>query len=275
VVKRFLVARNPDPESSLPYLLAVPLPGAPLVLKARETWPRTKKVYCHRASGWPDGAEIVEEVPVRSCVRRGTAVDLVLDRRREYRSQLVFTRLAGGREAIFWQTAPTARQARPGIRMPTARASGRLELVIVVDTRERYPYKFAQRQLTLERRALPAGDYAVEHDGEVVASVERKRLGDLTSDLVDGSLAFALAELDALPAAAVVVEDRYSRLFKLEHVRPGFVPELLARAQARYPGVPIVFCETRPLAEEWTYRYLAAAHASRLAEARLELDGIG
>jgi len=25
--------------------------------------------------------------------------------------------------------------------------------------------------------------------------------------------------------------------------------------------VPIVFCETRQLAEEWTYRFLAAAHA--------------
>jgi hypothetical protein len=29
----------------------------------------------------------------------------------------------------------------------------------------------------------------------------------------------------------------------------------------RWPNVPIVFAETRPLAEEWTYRYLAAAHA--------------
>jgi hypothetical protein len=29
----------------------------------------------------------------------------------------------------------------------------------------------------------------------------------------------------------------------------------------RWPGVPIVFCETRKLAEEWTYRYLAAAHS--------------
>jgi hypothetical protein len=27
----------------------------------------------------------------------------------------------------------------------------------------------------------------------------------------------------------------------------------------RYPNVPIVFCETRKLAEEWVYRYLAAA----------------
>jgi hypothetical protein len=30
---------------------------------------------------------------------------------------------------------------------------------------------------------------------------------------------------------------------------------------AQRPNVPIVFCETRQLAEEWTYRFLAAAHA--------------
>jgi hypothetical protein len=34
----------------------------------------------------------------------------------------------------------------------------------------------------------------------------------------------------------------------------------LAELQVRWPTIPIVFCETRPLAEEWTYRYLAAAH---------------
>lgn len=44
----FRIARNSDPESTLPYILWVPLTSAPLVLKARETWPRTGKVYCHR-----------------------------------------------------------------------------------------------------------------------------------------------------------------------------------------------------------------------------------
>ena len=29
----------------------------------------------------------------------------------------------------------------------------------------------------------------------------------------------------------------------------------------RVPRVPIMFCETRPLAEEWTYRFLGAAIA--------------
>ena len=58
-----------------------------------------------------------------------------------------------------------------------------------------------------------------------------------------------------------MVEERYGGLFKLEHVKPGWVPEHLARAQARYPGVPIVFCENRQLAQEWAYRFLGAAAA--------------
>ena len=67
--------------------------------------------------------------------------------------------------------------------------------------------------------------------------------------------------MTAIPRAAVVVEDRYSNLFKLEHTKPGFVTEMLATLTVRYPTVPIHFCETRPLAEEWTYRFLGAALA--------------
>jgi hypothetical protein len=267
--RTFVVARNPEPNTRLPYLIRLPLADGPLVLKAREPWPRTARVYCHRAeAGWPEEAEVLEEVRVRSCVRRGVAIDLVLDRAREHRSQLVFTRLAGGREAIFWQSAHTAARARPGIRVPRRRASGHAagQLEILVDTRERYPYRFAGKQARTSRRALRAGDYAVELDGEVVAAVERKSLADLSTGLVDGSLAFLMAELAGLPRAAVAVEDRFSRVFKLQHVQPGFVAELLAAVQARYPGVPVVFLETRPLAEEWTFRFLGAALAAARAE---------
>ncbi|MFN2522179.1 MAG: hypothetical protein ABR614_02535 [Mycobacteriales bacterium] len=142
----FVIARNPEVGSALPYLLRLPLPGRPVVLKARETWPRTSKVYCHRAEEWPEAPEVVERVPVKSCVARGPAVELVLDRGRENRSQLVFTRLKGGREAIFWQSARTTKKARPGVRVPTARASGLENLTIVVDRRERYPYRFPQQR---------------------------------------------------------------------------------------------------------------------------------
>lgn len=260
----FLVARNPDPASTLPFLIRLPLGEDGLVLKARETWPRTSKVYCHRAESWPEDAEVLEEVPVRSCVRKGVAVDLVLARGRENRSQLVFTKLKGGREGIFWQSARTTKQARPSIRVPGRRASWLDGFTIRVDTRERYPYRFAKQQVATERHGLPAGDYGVLLDGEVVAAVERKSLDNLVKGLVEGTLPYQLADLATLPHAAVVLEDRYSAVFKLDRVQPGWVAELLARLQVRYPGVPVVFCETRPLAEEWTFRFLGAALAAAL-----------
>ena len=261
-VALFEVAANPDPDSTLPFLIRLPLPSGELVLKARDSWPRTSKVYCHRAEdAWPEHPKIVEQIPVRSCQRRGVAIDLVLDRPRENRSQLVFTRIQGGREGIFWQSARTTRQARPGIRVPRRRAAELAHLTILVDTRERYPYKFTQQQASTERRALPAGDYGIAHEDQIVAVVERKSLHDLVRRLIDGQLTYALADMASLPRAAVVVEDRYSNLFKLEHTKPGFVIEMLAALSVRYPTVPIHFCETRPLAEEWTYRFLGAALA--------------
>ena len=83
----FVIARNTEPGSTLPYLLRIPL-GDGIILKAKDAWPRTGKVYCHRFEEWPDAAEIIERVLVRSCVRhpdlvavpdgteRGAAIDL-------------------------------------------------------------------------------------------------------------------------------------------------------------------------------------------------------
>jgi hypothetical protein len=172
----------------------------------------------------------------------------------------VFT-TARGRDAVFWQGPRTRKQARPNVRTPTARAHGIAELQILVDAHERYPYRFSIQQVSTVRRALPCGDYGVLADGELVASVERKSLADLVGSLTGGKLRYQVADLAALPRAAVVVEDRYSQLFKLDRVRPAVVADGLAELQIRWPNVAIVFCETRPLAEEWTYRFLAAAHA--------------
>jgi hypothetical protein len=255
----FVIARNPDGSSSLPYLIRLPVGPSGVALKVRDTWPRTSKVYCHRADDWPDDLEVIERVPVRSCVRRGSAIDLVLDRAREHRSQFVFTR-ARGREMIFWQSARTAKQARPSISLPTARAAGQV-LEIVVDSHERYAWKFDHQQATTVRRPLAAGDYAVAIDGAVIAAVERKSLADLVATLTSGKLRYVLADLATLPRAAVVVEDRWSSVFKLDKVRPSVVADGLAEAQVRFPSVPIVFCETRALAQEWTYRFLGAALA--------------
>ena len=262
----FVVARNPEPDSTLPYLLRIPLGPDGVILKAKDTWPRTSKVYCHRVEGWPEDAEIVERVPTRSCVRRGAAIDLVLDRGRENRSQLVITQIRGGRQAIFWQSARTTKQARPRVSLPTARAAGIPALEVVVDSHERYGYKFKDQQVVIRRAGLAAGDYGVIAEGRLVASVERKSLADLMSSLTTGKLKYQLAELAGLPRAAVVVEDRYSQVFKSRHVRPAVVADMLAECQVTWPNVPIMFLETRTLAQEWTYRFLAAAWAAQQQE---------
>jgi len=99
-VALFEVAANLDPDSTLPFLIRLPLPDGELLLKARDSWPRTANVYCHRADHWPTDPEIVERIPIRSCQRRGVAIDLVLDRPRENRSCLAWritTMISSGR----------------------------------------------------------------------------------------------------------------------------------------------------------------------------------
>ena len=256
----FVVARNPDGASSLPFLVRLPLRSGPVVLKVRETWPRMSKVYCHPSQDWPADPSIIERVPVRSCVRRGATIDLVLDRGRENRSQFVFA-TARNRQVVFWQSARTRSQARPNVSLPTARASGVEGLEIIADSHERYAWKFSHQQATTVRRALHAGDYAVENEGRVLAGVERKSLADLVATITGGKLWYLLAGLASLERAAVVVEDRYSKVFKLDRVRPAVIADALGEAAVRYPSVPIVFCETRSLAQEWTYRFLGAAVA--------------
>jgi ERCC4 domain len=266
-VAELLIAVNPDEDSRLPYLLRVAQPGGDLLFRTSGTWPRVKALYCYPVGldEWPTDAVIVERLPLRSCQRRGAAIDVILQRSRENRSQLVFT-TARGRDAVFWQSPRTRKQARPNVRTPTARAHDIAELQILVDAHEQYAYRFRTQQASTLQRALPCGDYGLVVDGRLVASVERKSLVDLVASLTSGKLRYQVADLAALPRAAVVVEDRYSQLFKLDRVRPAVVADGLAELQIRWPNVPIVFCETRQLAEEWTYRFLAAAHVWAITE---------
>ena len=94
-------------------------------------------------------------------------------------------------------------------------------------------------------------------DGRV-AVVRLRSLGDcvLTTPALD-----ILKRFRPDLRIAVVVEDRYSAVFRLERVRPAVVADMVGECQVRWPTVPIVFCESRKLAQEWTYRFLAAAWA--------------
>src|SRR3954447_19026040 len=96
-----VIARNPDPDSTLPYLLRLPLAGG-LVFRVKDTWPRTNAIFCYpvATAEWPSQPELVERVPLRVCERRGAAIDIVADRGREHRSQIVYTK-GRGRDMVF------------------------------------------------------------------------------------------------------------------------------------------------------------------------------
>ncbi|MGI8775130.1 MAG: ERCC4 domain-containing protein [Actinomycetota bacterium] len=169
-----------------------------------------------------------------------------------------------GRPAIFWQTQKTVRSANPGARVPRRRSIR--ELHIVIDTRERYPFRFSSREVTTSRAALVAGDYAVGDPQRPTAVVERKTLENFVTCLSDGSLAFQMQRMSEMPLSAVVVEGRYSELFRLQHVDPSWIADVLARLNARYPEIQVTFADSRKFAEEWTHRFLATAAADSLQE---------
>lgn len=253
---QFLVARNPDPDSRLPYLLRIPVEGG-IVLKTRDTWPRSSRLYCHLSEAqWDDTLDVVEQVDVVTCRRRGAAIDLVLDRPRLQRSQFVFTE-ARGRPAIFWQTRIAARKANPGARVPKGRTVP--DISIVIDTRERYGFKFTSRNVATERAALPAGDYGVMDGGDVVAVVERKTLEDFAGSLSNGTFGFQVQKLSEFPLAAVVIEGNYPDLFRLHSGRGSWIADLMSRLAVRYPEVQVMFAGNKKFAEEWTYRFLVSA----------------
>ena len=264
-MRQFIVARNPDQRSALPFIIHIPLMPSAVWLKAAASWPRNARVYCHPLRYAPrlEALEVLERVDVVSCRRIGPAIDLILGRRTNKRSQIVFVH-SRGRDLIFWQTAQSARAARPGVRIPSRHAEA--PIVLCADTRERYGYRFASHGVTLERRELAVGDYAAFVGDAAVAVVERKRIEDLATSLVDGSLNFVMSELATGALAAVAVEGTYSSVLRHHYTRAGFLPELVARLQLRYPHVSINFLESRKIAEEWTYRFLRTAYTDALAE---------
>lgn len=130
---------------------------------------------------------------------------------------------------------------------------------IAVDIRERY----RSRSPTGRRRPVANPSVPATTDSSSTGCCRPRSSGrrwiDLVSSLISGKLKFPLTELSAIPRAAVVVEERYSQVFKLDHARPSVGADGITECQIRFPTVPIVLCETRKLAQAWTYRFLAAA----------------
>ena len=136
---------------------------------------------------------------------------------------------------------------------------GKTRITIVVDTREQEPLSFDPAIASVERRALPAGDYSLVGLEERVA-VERKSLDDLVSTVIRGRQRFAreLERLQGYDAACVVVEANLADVHAGRY-RSGAHPASVLGAVMSIivdAGIPVFFCSDRQIACRFVEDYL-------------------
>lgn len=242
-----------------------------LCLRVQERWPGNKgHIFCLREEGreWPPPGPVVEDVEVVAFQRLGRRLVVVLDRPLRKRCDFLFltkqykTR-EGEYEQIFWRTQQGLRANRTRVKLS---ARGDAELQVAMDSAERYAWRFPGCRI--DRWRLPAGDYALVTPEGIVAVIERKTLENLLAEMANlPVLHQRLAELLTFPHAALVVEARYSDLFRPDRVapyQPAFTARAVAEIQAFHPRLPIVFAGNRKLAQEWALRFFQAVRAKTL-----------
>jgi hypothetical protein len=240
-----------------------------LRLRLRSRWPGAgSQVFCLREDEPSDLAGVeVERVPVISLNRYGKRLAVVLDRPTRKRCDFLFLTKPfktkpGEYEQIFWRT-PEALRARKSRARLTARGEG--DIRVAVDVREKYGWSFPG--CAVERRQLPAGDYALLDESGIVAIVERKTLPNLLGELRTLPLVHQrLGEMERYAHAAVVVEAAYADFLSPAKTRvytPAYMTKVLAELAAFHPKLPIVFAGNRKLGREWTLRFFHAVQSHR------------
>ena len=198
----------------------------------------------------------------------GTSIDLLLDRGSDgwLRIDSTPTNLddRGHRtddaEHTVWMTQRGIADLAPKQRITTFTEHGPETFAITVDSREQAAWAFDGVAATTVAGKLDCGDYAV-HDaaGVVRCAIERKKKSDLQSSVTRGRLLSQMHALSLLPRAAVVMECSYTQALASKRVTAPRLADMLATVQATYPTVPMIYAGNRKAAEDWTFRYLAAA----------------
>ncbi len=260
-------------DERFPFRLSFQKDGRTVLrLRTQNRWPGVgHQIFCLREESVeaPAKAE-VERVVIVSVRRYGKRLAVALDRAVNKRCDFLFLKRPfknrpGEYEQIFWRTEQALRARRSRARL-TAR--GEAAVRVVVDAKERHAWTFPG--CAVERRALPAGDYALVEESGIVAVVERKTLPNFAAEFSRLPLFHQhLTALEAFPHAAVVVEAEYADLLKPGALRvytPTYAAKVVAELAAFHPRVPFVFVANRKLGREWTLRFFMAI-ASHRAEA--------
>jgi hypothetical protein len=261
-----------------PVRIAIEQDGKVLfAVRAQDAWPGQRgNVFCIRDGTPADELDLfttLERVPVINFDRFGKSLRITLDRPLKKRCEFLILEKAyknkpGSYEQIFFKTQTAQREHKSRSRLslhPT-----QTPFSVVIDSAERYPWKFPKAQI--DKRKLPAGDYALIHQDTILAVVERKTFQNLIGDFSRiAMLHQILRDLESLPHPALVIEADYGDFLnpeKLEHsYKPGYCYRALAELQAMHPKLPIIFARTRKEANLWTYGFFRAVYQKYVQEA--------
>ena len=263
-MRRWLLFRGAS--TRYPFILAIEKePSRFTLFEVQDRWPGVRgKIFCHKlgekeAGELPEG-EPLEECEILSLSLYGRKMEIVLNRKVRKRCFFVTlkkeykTRPGEYYEQVFWITETSARAKGRKAYLP--QGGKREPFTVLIDFRERYPYRFPG--CVTERENLPAGDYGLLQEGRLIAVVERK-----TPENFFSTLRLALQELRTFPYRAVVLECSYGDLLNPKENRfysPSYIADILAELTIQFPDIPIVFCGNRKHANEWTFRFLKRVH---------------
>ena len=263
-----------------PFRIVIERNGrAEFAVRAASPWPGPgQQVFCLRETQLaPDEPlEEVERVPITHLSHLGRKLSLVLDRPSRKRCEFLvvardYTDGTGSYEQIFFRTESGIRSHRSRARLELLPRD--ISLEIAIDSGERYPWSFAQA--TVHREKLRVGDYALKHEGRILAVVERKSFDNMLSDLgAIQALHHTLADLSRVERPALVVEAQYGDFLnekRLEGKWPAsYVARALAELSVMHPRLPVVYAGSRKLANQWTQRFFTGV-ATQNSNPQLEL----
>lgn len=279
----WLVERTANPR--FPFRISIEQRGRTVIaVRARAPWPGPgENIFCVRERELdPDEPlEPVERVPVATLTRVGRKLAVVLDRPQRKRCEFLAVEKerrdgSGTYEQVFFRTESgiRAHRSRTRVELRTAPAG----LAVVIDSAERYPWRFPGASVA--RRRLAVGDYGLMLDDRLIAIVERKSFDNILGDIGSiQALHHQLADLASFPVSALVIEAEYRDFLdpgRLQGRWPAaHVARVLGELSALHPRLPIVYAGNRKSANAWTHQFfLSLASRGEASSPQLVLEAV-
>lgn len=277
-VATWLVERTGNPR--FPFRISIESDGRTvLAVRAKSVWPGPgQNIFCLREQSFDpaEPVELIERVPVATFTRVGRKLSVVLDRSQRKRCEFLVVekpRAGGGtHEQVFFRTESGIRAHRSKSRVELRAAPEALS--IVIDSAERYPWRFPNEAVT--RRKMPVGDYGLLVDQRLLAVVERKSYDNLLGDVgAIQALHHQLADLASVPYCAFVIEAEYRDFLDPSRLAgrwpAAHMARVLGELSAMHPRLPIVFAGNRASANAWTHQYFRSVAGRQALSPQLAL----